>query len=491
MKQVLAVLILTCSFFGNAQNYQPFNETSSKRFFHSNDPSDNDYFFHVDSSSIVGDSLIFNQYHPLSNSGPMGIDPSGCSFWGGSTGEVLDTSWLGNQLKWNSVTLELIAENESNELLTFDFGLAIGNSAPFYSDGVNVYSIEHTSTILESFLGVSDSVQVFTTSVTDGGGTPIPSPLSSFEIKLSKNFGLTSFINIYDFPVIQHGLEMRGQTTPSLGNYQLTYDECYPWQVNDVLQYSTYRTEGISGPPPNNAYQTVTVTDRIETADSVKLYFSSVIQELNPGTPISLYVMSTAPVIFKKGTPISEIPWNKAQGDFKLKTAVEDSVDHCGYYDQFKTQEHFSTFCDSCLCYGNFDGFGQTIEQAQYVKDYGQFKKSFTGYGPINSIPQGSATLVYSNINGVECGTLWNNIDEIQQFFLSVSPNPTKDKLSIQSDQSFEGIRVFDLMGRLIFKLDDIHQKTTEISLASLSKGAYILEASINGSIQTRTIIRE
>ena len=282
-----------------------------------------------------------------------------------------------------------------------------------------------------------------------------------------------------------------GQINPTLGDYQLTYDECYPWQVNDVLQYSIYRNEGFNGPPPYTSYQTVTVVDRIETADSVKLYFSSINQVTSQGTSVSAYGMDTSPLFFKKGTPISELPWNKSRVVYPIVNVTEDSTEHCGFHGAFSFSESFTVYCDSCLCYGSADGFGQSVEYNEYVKNYGLFKRSYSEYGPLWDVGSGNSTLVYSNVNGVECGTFWNATDELPTFVLSVSPNPTKDQLTIVSDHLIDQIKVIDLTGRSVLILSGIYQNKREISLASFQKGAYILEVTSNGFTQKKTIVRE
>lgn len=47
------------------------------------------------------------------------------------------------------------------------------------------------------------------------------------------------------------------------------------------------------------------------------------------------------------------------------------------------------------------------------------------------------------------------------------------------------------LDGEEQFANSQINQKTTEISLASFQKGAYILEVTANGSIKKQTIFKE
>ena len=284
-------------------------------------------------------------------------------------------------------------------------------------------------------------------------------------------------------------MELQGQTNPLIGSYQLTYDEAYPWQVGDVIQYFTSNAvqQGVS----KTAYETWTVTDRIETIDSVRILYSSVVQELNTVLPASLiFTIGQGPIVYKKATPIWERPWNFSQIDNTGQVKAGEYLDtDCGELNTFDTHGSFTTFCDSCNCYGGFDGFGQYRVTQFYSEKKGLRMYHSVLYGP--GYLGGYAEIVYWNVNGEECGTFWNSQDELFQFELSIAPNPTKDIVKIESDQAIDAIRVLDLSGRVIIHSPDIASNFTEISIASFEKGAYILEVTANGSTQTRTIIRE
>lgn len=486
------IVLLLLASMSIAQNYAPFSETSSKRFFEAGNTSENDFFFHATSSSISGDSTIFNQYYTKQNDGIPGEMPNGCIFWGGTTDERLDTTWLGNQLNWNSTTHELLLQNEAGQAIVFDFNLDLGSSGMFYTNGTTNYFIEHTATNLENFLGVSDSVQVYTINAFDIGGSQVSSALNNFEIRLSKNHGLISFINCYEFPALEQGMEIQGQTNPLLGSYQLTFNDSYPWQAGDVLQYYNYSSP--QQPYTKYTYHTMNVTDRTETADSVFISFTNLVQDLPYiGPPVPSYTVSQDQIRFKKNTPIWIQPWNKAitEGvmNYLGKAATEEYNVECSTNRQFVTRESFTLYCDSCRCFGQADGFGSSIESRFYTENLGIFRQSAMSYG--SATPGVVAELVYWNVNGEECGTFWNSQDELFQFEISIAPNPTKDVVKIESDQQIETIRVLDLSGRVLFSEQNVNLKLSEISLASFQKGAYILEVSANGSTQKRTIIRE
>jgi hypothetical protein len=120
MKSIGTLTLIVLSSICMAQNYQPFNETSSKRFFETENQSNDNFFFHSTDSNITGDTVIIDQYHTYEYTGDFSL-VNGCNFWGSGAGIALDTTWLGKQVKWNSITKELLFKNQENEILSFDF----------------------------------------------------------------------------------------------------------------------------------------------------------------------------------------------------------------------------------------------------------------------------------------------------------------------------------------------------------------------------------
>jgi hypothetical protein len=201
--------------------------------------------------------------------------------------------------------------------------------------------------------------------------------------------------------------------------------------------------------------------------------------------------MPSVPIRFKKGTSVSNRQWNMNQSDLLLETANEDEVFRCGSLPGFKSTETFIFLCDSCNCYGNHDGLGQSATEVQFVDGLGIFRQTDTQYDYPFQGGRGFSEIIYTNINGIECGTLWTDIDELNEIEISIAPNPTNDVVKIQAEQLMKSVRVFDLSGRILFSEEKISSNLTEISLVSFEKGAYILEIHFANSIQARTILRE
>lgn len=85
-----------------AQNYAPFNNDVTKRFFEVENPSADDYFFYADNTVTNGNQIIFQQYYSTQATEYF-VNPD-CMFWGGGSNLKLDTTWLGNRILYNTAT---------------------------------------------------------------------------------------------------------------------------------------------------------------------------------------------------------------------------------------------------------------------------------------------------------------------------------------------------------------------------------------------------
>jgi thermitase len=68
---------------------------------------------------------------------------------------------------------------------------------------------------------------------------------------------------------------------------------------------------------------------------------------------------------------------------------------------------------------------------------------------------------------------------------ISIYPNPTKDRLYIQSDYGVNDIKIYDITGRFIKK----HENTSEVDMTTLNKGIYLLKiATDQKTFETKVI---
>lgn len=424
----VSVLIVGSTF---GQGFAPLNTNNPKRFVNPNNLDDNDYFFYSTQTVVSGDTTTFNQYLRKSS---YHVDVTGtdCELWGGSIQPTADTTWLGRQLRYNSATQQLICNNSTMDELVFDFGMNLGDSSIYYANGASNYFMRFDNLIQELVLDSLEWVKSFTIWKYDGSGNLIQSPLNGFEIKLSENLGLVNLIDCFQFPTIEKGLTLMGQLNTTLGYYQMTYDEAFPWNLGDTIEL-----RGVNNPQSwtgsmTTSYKLITIQNRIETIDSVWIYLNideQLVQTPNGspwGYPSTYNIGYTNPIVYRKKENISAFPNNATYDGVNY---INDSVNFCGMRGRHKSYGEFMVYCDSCDCFTYYDGHGSGVSEYEYLEGLGMTFSSGQGYGDWTSILE--AELIFSNVGGVQCGTL---------IPLSI------DTLTL--DNETELVKIVDLLGR-------------------------------------------
>ncbi len=484
-----------------AQDYTPFSADVSKRFVNANDEADDDYFFYSTSNTIIENIVNYEQYYTVQSiewdwEGAPG--ESECGFWGGNIGIGLDTTWLGNSIFYDEGLKSLLLLNEEGDSLNFNFNMAIGDSALFYSSDTLNYYITYISIIEDSNLGVIDSCKIFTVQSYNDFGILQSNSLSDFEIKISKELGMLSFIDCYHFPNELIPVQIKGQTNPLLGIYQMTYLDAYPWNEGDVIQYQGDHSQPAWGGGftfYTTTYETLTISERVETEDSVFIYFTSEvasIQNVGPETIGGIFIPLDSPIIFHVQDLIIEVPHNFAIRDNSNPYLFygEDDIEECGTDNAIRLRNQFASYCDSCLCYGSADGFGNSVQSRSYKENKGHTGTSYLYYGGIQDNPSKSIGQIYSNINGVECGDLIVlGIDELNAIQFEVFPNPSNGKFSISSEIIPKSIRVFDLSGRQVFQSNDGLSFQNDIDLGNVDTGVYLLQLEFKEGVFTKKLV--
>jgi len=86
-------------------------------------------------------------------------------------------------------------------------------------------------------------------------------------------------------------------------------------------------------------------------------------------------------------------------------------------------------------------------------------------------------------------------VEKIDRFEIKIYPNPTTEKITLVfsgTDVRVENIRplqLYSLTGQLLQERP-VFSATTEVSLAGLAKGAYILKVNVNGVVEDWKIIK-
>ncbi len=482
---ILTVLLLSVCLFSQAQNYQPFNRNVPKRFASVTTPSDNEYFFYAHYDTLIGSDLVLRQY-TISNENTPAVATPACPGWGNPV-HGADTSWLGLNITYDTVSSQLNLQNDQNEPFDFDLGMTLGDSSVFYSNATDAYYIRFDSQQEEIVLGQADTVKTFTILHYDLGGQPVNSASNGFGIKVGKELGVIQFIDVFHFPALESGFQLIGQLNPFFGEYQLMYTDAFPWQPGDLIEYSANKSPGMAGGQYTQWYELYEVTDRIETTDSVKIAFAITTMVTQSGPPVStpdlFYYGDT--LRFSKQDCVSVIPFNSIPYDDYYRWSLP--IDHCGMRTQFTFQHDFVYYCDTCNCMVPYDGFGDFSEVLRFEEGFGITYQNFQEYGPINTSPTTTKSQIYTKINGVECGQIiYLGIGKEEQLSISVYPNPSHGLITIESDHPETNLSLCTLDGKVV--IDSFHTDSpkTQLDLSFLKKGVYLLTS---GSGHTKRIL--
>jgi len=495
MKHFFTPLLLL-SVVSYAQNYQPINENQPKRFVNVADSNDDDHFYYPFQYELSGDSSIFSQYFRLSPT-EYAIDSNfACPSWGGNEGPTGDTTWLGRTIVFEHTTNVLRLSNYLQEPLTFDFNVPLGDSSLFYSNAVHEYYIKYAGATEEVILGQTDSIKNYTILHYNVLGTEVTQGLSGFNIKVGKELGLIQFIDCHQFPNEEIGYELMGQLHPNIGKYQLTYDEVYPWQVGDKVQYLGFYYNYSGYQISNKSFTMYTVEDRVETADSVWLYFSSVGDviyspsngQFNPGTTYNIILGDS--LGFEKGKNLSEYPSGmmpyQGTGDYQF-TSFSNPCG-TGSKEELNYDPEWTAYCDSCQCMLPYDGFGHSLTPKKYRAGYGLVSSSIQVYGP-QPQPGYTASLVYSFIDGVECGTpIYASVDDLTHQ-IAIFPNPVQDQFRIVADELIESVAIYDLNGKQLKTFVPTHQQES-IDVSFLAPGVYTVNCIVQSELISVQLVK-
>lgn len=475
--KLLTLAIIFIGFAANCQNYSPFNSSAPKRFENVQNSNDNNYYFYPMNTDVNADTLIFTQYVRKLGEPTTNFNPN-CPLWG-TYAEDADTTWLGRYIKFNEQSEELILKTKNEVLLRFDFGLQLGDSALFYQTVNEEYYLKYSSIAQETFLSQSDSVKSFEINKYDNLGNPMTSSLNGFEVKLGKNLGIVQFIECNQFPTVEKGLQLMGQLNPTIGYYQMTYDEVYPWNVGDTLEVKgvAASTGGVG-----QEYKLITIQNRVETADSVWIYLNT---QVYPSPWFNINYPN--PIVYQKGKNVSEFP-----KDMFLANRIyeSDSADFCGLRGRHHVYSTFHTFCDLCNCMPTYDAVGDLFTIKTFRSGLGQTYEKNEYFGGINNT-MSYANLIYSNIGGQVCGNFVPlGVEELSLDF-SVTPNPVTDQLELNSDSEINKVEILSSSGaQLLTQL--MHGSHSTIDVSQLETGVYFVRAfGTDGRIGVLKFIKE
>ena len=138
---------------------------------------------------------------------------------------------------------------------------------------------------------------------------------------------------------------------------------------------------------------------------------------------------------------------------------------------------------------------GNTVNIENFVDGNVFFGTNNTGFAQtdIDRITiEGSAPTVGDPLVLDTNGSLWYtstlSVKDHTAFEFAVYPNPVKDVLTINTQEPLQKIEVADLLGRTVFKQNNVSKS---VDVSSLNKGVYILKLTSEKGISTKKIIKE
>jgi hypothetical protein len=481
MKLLFFLVGLFSAYVINAQSYIPFKADSPKKFVSTTDPSDSLKFFFAIEEEINNDTVTIKQYYGLSDEMVDVSNDQYCAGWGGGIQPTCDTNWLGRKIDFISTTQTLLTYNGDGDTLQFDFALNVGDSSLIYSATNNNYFLKHTSTGNTVILDSLQNVKYFEILHYDDVDQVVSSALHQFQIVLTENNGLSSFIDCYHFPDIEKGFNLTGQQNPNLGYYQLTYDEVYPWNVGDTIQLYGQ----VSG---TWHYRMITISNRTETSDScwIDLEFEDTTNyNAQFPMPSPYFINYPQTLIFNKHESIIKEP--RGMRANYGSTQIIGTTDQCGE-ELMRSYGEFLMYCDSCDCVVPFDGFGSTVYASDYSAKRGKTHQSAWSYGmsPFTA----TANVIYSNVGGEICGDYYAVGLNEQELTFSLFPNPTNTSISVHSSNFPLTVNLHNLNGALLVS-QTLQNDLDTIDVSLFKSGLYILVVRSGSNLAIRKLVIE
>lgn len=91
--------------------------------------------------------------------------------------------------------------------------------------------------------------------------------------------------------------------------------------------------------------------------------------------------------------------------------------------------------------------------------------------------------------NCPEIMTITNDFNYINDYNLSISPNPTMSLLNIRAETTIDDILIFNMEGSLV-KSSVFNKKEVQVDISNLTKGIYYLKINIDGRTTTKNVIK-
>lgn len=486
----MKTLLITISVFltasvNFAQNFNPFHSPS--RYVQTGDT--NETYFFAEHATLNGNTLEIKQYQEASEFFEMDEFHIDCGSYGAPL--KAKNNWLGRNINYNQTT-QVLAMDSS---LTFNLGINLGDSSLIKTINNIEYYLKYVSKSEEVILNFSDSIKYFSIVAYDNSGNLVNTNYSATPLRIGKELGAIKFINIQEFPFNAKEYEIMGQVNSNqghLGDYALTNDEVYPWDVGDTLQVFRYSNQQYDeGFPPQggSSYSTYTILSRTETADSVIIHLT---QDYFVATNPGFYTEITYPefIRYKKGSVFSTYPANyyENMNSYHSREVAYESQTGPGLV---MSDFIYADYCDSCHCFTAFELYQIHFDTYKIMAPYGKVHAEKTTYdGSMNF--NAEAKLIYAKVGNNVLGNFVHvGVDNLELPVINIAPNPVNKVLEISTSERMQNLEIYTATGAKCLEKTTQNQ-TESLNVNALEPGVYLVVITFeNGQQSTQRIVKQ
>ena len=499
MKKILFLVFILISFQSFGGDWELFPLGQRSYFSYPDDTMTKVEVYAMDSVVSNGsvDSLYFRKKPPFHRSSTCNLDSIRLNQWD-DIPEFLNDSLIKNS--------DTTFYYSSQSTLPFYFitSAVVGQSwiitSDFPGNDYNQITITCDSVIFETFIGLSDSVKVF--SMTANGVSSGQIPVNSFKIKLSKNYGLIEFVPLIRFlvhPFYKNFFTMKliGIESDSIQAYyrQPAFSDYFDLSPGDILFWDYY-VHFIMIPFPNGYHFNYrdSITNVAIYPDSVIYTYDRMVEDTD-NVIISYFnkrmyfvrsmlepLVEAAPDWYEYGNIIninsSSVPYSWNQ--YWTSDAVTINIDSINNDTITSIALHtYGARLDTISC-----NYSETFDYYDAIT-----VNSRLGLTSIVIRGPETLTLTGSRINGVQNGNITLDINEKAYTpELSIFPNPSKHFINIGANGTILSAEYS------IFSIDGINIRKGnytdgEISISDLVPGIYFVKLiSKNGNFVGRFV---
>jgi hypothetical protein len=357
------------------------------------------------------------------------------------------------------------------------------------------------SLIVDTVLGIPDSVKVISLHAMNSNNDTIPNPLNQVTLKLSKDYGLTKMLDVYNIPDSTQIYTLAGKSSPSVGTQDMSWSDIFNFNVGDEFHYTGYYEENgwmqfnqksiqtvlqkrVSG---NN--DTIFYTIQSCTRTDYNTYTQSETDTITESYVNGTYDYSPEPPAlpgefiphYSGNYPYGATRFSAYDGTFNWRlTKISDP----GYYTRYTGCWNFGLFENSAQLQYT-DGLGETFFFTEEIDPHGPTitQKELVYF------KQGSES--WGTPVATDCNTLVG-IDDRKTTVdnsLRLFPNPASDRITISS--SSKGLlSILNLNGQQVLH-QTLTSPSTTFDISTLSPGIYVVKVVSSQGVEMGKFIKD